>query len=276
MAAFGSPALLARRQPLGGAQVRTMTIGSPRTWLSLGLAAFALLATAASAPAEEILVFAAASTTDALEQIGQEFQHQTGNRVAFSFGASSMLARQILAGAPADLFLSADSVLMQELVKAGLVRAGEVRNLLSNQLVVVVPLHSKLHINSAADLESAKSIAAADPEAVPAGVYARQWLESKRVWSRLQPSIMPALDVRAALAAVATGVADAAVVYRTDAAISPRVRVAYAVPLKDGPRILYPVAKIAGSTRPAAAAFVNFLASASARAVFERFGFLVL
>lgn len=253
-----------------------MRVRSPRPWLRLGLAAAALLATVASASAEEILVFAAASTTDALEQIGQEFQHQTGNRVGFSFGASSMLARQILAGAPADVFLSADRILMEELVKAGMVRAGDVRNLLSNQLVVVVPLDSRLRITSAGDLESAKSIATADPKAVPAGVYARQWLESKGLWSRLQPSIIPAMDVRAALAAVATGAADAAVVYRTDAAISNRVRIAYAVPVKDGPRIIYPVARIDRSTGPAAAAFVDFLASPKARAVFARFGFVVL
>jgi molybdate transport system substrate-binding protein len=246
--------------------------------VSTAIAAIVLAVIAASsACAGQVLVFAAASTTDALKEIGAKFEHDTGNQATFSFGASSIMARQIIAGAPADVFLSADQAKMEQVEKAGMVRAADVRDLLSNQLVVVMPEDSAARVDSPADLKSFASIAIADPKAVPAGVYARKWLQSRDLWDALAAKVIPLLDVRAALAAVETAAAPAGIVYRTDAAITKRVRVAYAVPLKEGPKIVYPVAPLTASQNGAAAkAFINYLFGPSSRAVFTRCGFIVL
>ena len=226
--------------------------------------------------AEEVVVFAAASLTDALSEIGKGFERRTGSRLLFSFGASSTLARQIQAGAPAQGFVSAARTQMDLLEQAGLVRAADRVDLLSNRLVVVVPAASPLALASAADLRNARRIALADPVAVPAGVYARQWLEKAGLWATLREGVVPTLDVRAALAAVASEAAAAGVVYRTDAAISTRVRVAFEVPEGEAPRIVYPVAVLPRTAGAAARAFVASLRSAEARAVFGRLGFVVL
>lgn len=242
----------------------------------LALALLGATAVGAAEHPSEILVFAAVSTREAMEEIAKQFQRGTGQTVRFSFGSSSTLARQILAGAPADLFLSADLDRVEQLARAGLVRPSDRRDLLSNQLVVVVPAASAVAIKGAPDLVRLDRIAVADPESVPAGIYARKWLESAGAWTKLKGKLIPALDVRAALAVVEAGSADAAVVYRTDAAISKRVRVAYQVPLAEAPRITYPLARIAGSKQPAAQQLFRFLTGEQARAVFTRFGFIVL
>jgi molybdate transport system substrate-binding protein len=225
---------------------------------------------------EEVVVFAAASLTDALTEIAAAFERRTGNRVLLSFGGSSTLARQIRAGAPAQVFVSADLAQMDELEKAGLVRAADRIALVSNRLAVVVPAASTLTIRSASDLARARRIALADPEVVPAGVYARQWLEGLGLWAALRDRVVPTLDVRAALAAVASEAADAGVVYRTDAAISTRVRMAFEVPEAAAPAIVYPAALLATPTGQAARAFVASLRSAEARATFVKLGFVVL
>jgi molybdate transport system substrate-binding protein len=116
-------------------------------------------------------------------------------------------------------------------------------------------------------------VALGDPQAVPAGIYARQWLEKRGLWERVRDRVVPTLDVRAALAAVESGNADAGIVYRTDAAISRRVRVVLEVPVEEAPRIVYPVALLAASHGAAARAFYEHLRSPAARAVFERLGF---
>jgi molybdate transport system substrate-binding protein len=238
---------------------------------------FSLLLAARAHPApQEILVFAAASTADALQQIAARFESRSGARVGFSFGGSNDLARQILAGAPADLFLSADREQMDRVVAAGLVRREAVRPLLSNQLVVIVPRGSKRKIESPEDLRAAPTLALADPAAVPAGVYARHWLEAIGLWPALEAKVIPTLDVRAALAAVETENAAAAVVYRTDAAISGRVRVVYEVPRSQGPAIVYPVAALARAGQPAAAALIEFMTGPQSRGIFARYGFIVL
>jgi molybdate transport system substrate-binding protein len=237
-----------------------------------GLAALARRASGA----EEVVVFAAASLEDALTEIGAGFERATGNRVLFSFGASSTLARQIRAGAPAQVFVSADQAQMDELERAGLVRPADRVDLLSNRLAVIVPAASTRTLRRAADLAGAGRIALADPLVVPAGVYARQWLEKLGLWETLRARVIPTLDVRAALAAVVSQAADAGVVYRTDAAISARVRVAFEVPEQEGPRIVYPAALLARSAGAAARAFLIGLRSAAARAVCERLGFVVL
>ena len=244
--------------------------------LATCLSALALLAVGKVARAEEVSVFAAASLTDALKEIAGSWETATGNKVVFNLGASNDLARQIKAGGPADVFFSADEAQMDGLEKEGLVRAADRVDLLSNTLVVVVPSDSSARVTRASDLASFKVLALADPQAVPAGVYARTWLESLGLWSSLQKQVVPALNVRAALSAVESGNADAGIVYKTDAAISKRVRVAFEVPRAEGPAIVYPLAKVAASSKPAATAFVKHLQSAEVLAVFARFGFLVL
>jgi molybdate transport system substrate-binding protein len=228
---------------------------------------------AAARPRPEILVFAAASLTDALGEIGAGFEARTGARVLFSFAGSNALARQIQAGAPADVFVSANLDRMDELERAGLVHPIDRVSLLSNRLAVVVAAASGLVIGAPADLGRARRLALGDPEAVPAGIYARLWLEGLGLWEALRERMVPTLDVRAALAAVESGAADAGVVYRTDAALSSRVRVAFEVPAAEAPRIVYPAAILASSTAPEARAFLDHLRSSPARAVFTRLGF---
>lgn len=241
------------------------------------LLAFLMLAALPARAAERVLVFAAASTTDALQEVGKAFTKDQGVTVEFAFGASSDLARQAIAGAPADVFLSADTAKLDQVEKAGLVQAGTRVELLSNRLVVVVPADSKLKVASAAELKGVKRLALADPAAVPAGIYAKAWMEKAGVWKELEPRVVPALDVRAALAAVEAGRVDAGVVYATDAAMSKRVRVALTIPEAEGPRIVYPAAVLAkGKATEGGRAFVSFLQGDAARAIFEKYGFIVL
>jgi molybdate transport system substrate-binding protein len=243
--------------------------------LALGVLAVACLPRVSSA--DELLVFAAASVSDALGEIGRQFTVDSSHHVAFSFGASSDLGRQIKAGAPADLLLSADLATLEGLAAAGKVERGAVKPLLSNQLVVIVPAGSSRRIARPEELRDVRRLALADPEAVPAGVYAQKWLASLGLWEAVRGRVVPALDVRAALAAVETGAVDAGIVYRTDALGSKRVRVAFEVPRESGPRITYAAAPVAGARHAAAAAaFLRFLGGAAARAVFTRYGFIVL
>jgi len=230
---------------------------------------------AAADPPDELLVFAAASLTESMQDLGRAFEAKTGTKVTFSFGGSSDLARQIEAGAPADVFFSADTARMDALEKAGLVQAADRREFLSNALVVVVPSDSTAKIASANDLLKLPRIALADPAAVPVGVYTKKWLTGLGLWERLEPKIVPTLDVRASLAAVESGGVPAAIVYRTDAAIAKKARIALAV--QDGPPILYSVAPLRAAKNPSGArAFVEFLRGTAGREEFTRRGFLVV
>jgi molybdate transport system substrate-binding protein len=242
--------------------------------LTLAAIAVAVAPEPASPPRPELLVFAAASLTDALEEIGERFEEATDVRVLFSFAGSNALARQIQAGAPADVFLSANLDRMDELEAAGLVRREDRVSLLSNRLAVVVPSSSDLALTTPRDLFLARRLALGDPDAVPAGIYARRWLQDCRLWDRLRDRVVPTLDVRAALAAVESGAADAGVVYRSDAATSRRVRVAFEVPADEAPRIVYPAAVVATTKVPEAArSFLEHLQTAGSQAVFTRLGF---
>ena len=224
--------------------------------------------------ADKALVFAAVSTTDALQELAPAFTKATGHTVEFSLGASSDLARQVIAGAPADVFLSADEAQMDAVEKAGLIAPETRVDLLSNRLVVVVPADAKTKLSAPAGLRGLKRLSLADPEAVPAGVYAKAWLVKVGLWKELAPKVIPALNVRAALAAVETGRVDAGVVYSTDAAHSKRVRVAFQVSEQDVPRIVYPAAVLTrGDATEAGRAFVRFLQSDTARKVLARHGF---
>ena len=247
---------------------------SPRFRLSP--IALVLLALAVPVSAEEVSVYAAASLTDCLKELAQGFEKGTGHQVVFNLGGSNDLARQIKAGAPADVFFSADKAQMDGLEAAGLVRAQDRVDVLSNVLVVVVPAASAARLRGPRDLPSANRLALADPQAVPAGVYARTWLESIALWDKVKDKVVPTLNVRAALSAVESENADAGIVYRTDAASSKRVKVAFEVPRDQGPAIVYPLAPMAGSKKPATAELVRYLTSASAREIYGRYGFVVL
>ncbi|HEX4961591.1 MAG TPA: molybdate ABC transporter substrate-binding protein [Thermoanaerobaculia bacterium] len=236
------------------------------------------LLAAVPAAAAEVTVFAAASLTDALQEIGAAYQQSTGDKVVFNFAASSALARQIQAGAPADIFFSADEAKMDDLEKRNLIAKGTRRSLLSNTLVVVVPADSSLQISSPADLATpkVKTLALAEPQSVPAGIYAKEWLKTQKLWSRVIDKVIPTENVRAALAAVESGNVDAGIVYKTDAGISKQVKVAYEVPLAGGPKISYPLAVTSESKRQdAARRFLAYLESEPALAVFRKFGFLI-
>ncbi len=241
--------------------------------------AFALVVTlsAAAARAEEVLVFAAASLTEALGEIARDYEKASGDEVVLDFGASSILGRQIEEGAPADLFFSADEAKVDRLVQRDLVAAGTRRELLSNRLVVVVAADRGAAVTSANDLATSKVrvLALAEPQTVPAGIYAREYLRRAGLWRRVIDKVVPTENVRAALAAVEAGNADAAIVYQTDVGIARNVRVAVEVPLALQPRIVYVAAVVKGAPHEAAARrFLDHLGAAAARAVFDRYGFL--
>jgi molybdate transport system substrate-binding protein len=244
--------------------------------LRLSRIVVALLVFAAPVAAEEVAVYAAASLTDALRDVARSFEAETGHKVVFNLGASNDLARQIKAGAPADVFFSADKAQMDGLEAAGLVRAADRVNVLSNTLVIIVPTSSTAKIGQPADLVAVKHLALADPQAVPAGVYARAWLESIGLWNKLEGKVVPTLNVRAALSAVESENADAGIVYRTDAGISKRVKMAFEVPRDQGPAIVYPLAPLAGSKKRATVELVRHLTSAAAREIYRSRGFVVL
>ena len=230
-------------------------------------------------PALEVSFYAAASLRDVLQDLAPRCESSLGVRLVFNFGASSDLARQILAAARADVFFSADEDWMDRVAAGRLVDAASRRSLLSNRLVVVGPADTSLRVTSPAELNQAsvRRIALADPAAVPAGKYARAWLEKIGLWSALGDRVVPALDVRATLAAVESGAADVGIVYRTDAAISKKVRILYEVSGTDGPRIAYALAALKGHGDPGAAhRVVAWLAGPEAAGTFERFGFIVL
>ena len=228
-------------------------------------------------------VYAAASLRDVLQELAPAAERACGSALAFNFGSSGDLARQIVAAGRADLFVSADEQELERVAAAGLVEPGTRRELLSNQLVVVEPLELGSGVAPAPEpfdpawlaSPAVPLLSLANPDTVPAGKYARAWLESRGVWEAVRPRVLPAIDVRAALAAVESGGARAGIVYRTDAARSRRVRVLFAVPRAEGPAITYPLAVLAG--RPATASarrLADFLASEEAARVFERHGFV--
>jgi molybdate transport system substrate-binding protein len=238
----------------------------------------ALLLMAARLCAGSILVFAAASMTDSLKVAGAAYEKKTGEKVEFNFAASSLLAVQIAQGAPADLFLSADDKQMDLLAGKGLIDKASRRELLSNTLVAVGLMGSPVSVTSPAGLLSKQvtRLALADPRAVPAGVYAKKYLESQGLWGALSAKVLPTANVRGALQAVVSGNADVAMVYKTDALISKKVHILFEVPSKQGPRIEYPIAVVAASAHAAEArSFLKFLSSKWSLDLFRSYGFLV-
>lgn len=240
-------------------------------------ASLALAAISPALRAAELTVFAAASLTNALQEIAPAYEKASGDTLRFNFGASGALARQIREGAPADLFFSADQLRADQLEKAGMLLAGARRAVLANTLVLVVNAEAPAPVGSFADLagEDVARIAVGEPKTVPAGSYAKTYLESQKLWTVVVGKTVPLDNVRAVLAAVETGNADAGVVYRTDALTSERVKIVAEVPLSAGLDITYPAAVVKDSDQPAAArALLDYLAGAEAGAVFARHGFL--
>jgi molybdate transport system substrate-binding protein len=246
----------------------------------LGLiAALCALAMHSIVFAAEIKVSAAASLTDVLQVIGGDYEKETGDKIVFNFAGSSTLARQIEEGAPADVFFSADEAKMDTLEKRGLIAPGTRKSLLSNALVIVVEKESGAQIKDARDLAKpeVKQVALAEPSSVPAGVYAKAYLEKVGLWAAISAKVVPTENVRAALAAVESGNVEVGFVFKTDAAISKRVRVAYEVTAAEGPKISYPVAVVRASEHAEAARhFIAYLSGGEAKAEFEKFGFIVL
>ncbi|MGC4071055.1 MAG: molybdate ABC transporter substrate-binding protein [Nibricoccus sp.] len=246
---------------------------APR-FLSL-LLAFAL--TALSSFAVELNVFAAASLSDALKEIASKYEPASGDKLRLNLAASSLLARQIKEGAPADVFFSADEAKMNDLEKSGLIAADTRHTLLGNTLVIVVNKDGGPAISAPADLAktSIGRIALAEPQTVPAGIYAKEYLQKAELWKKVIDKVVPTENVRACLAAVESGNVDAGIVYKTDALISKKVKIAYEIPAADGPKITYPLAVVKDTKNAEAARkFATYLASPEARAVFEKYGFL--
>ncbi len=241
-------------------------------------AAVAILSAVCAVHAAELKVYAAASLNEALTEIGNDYERRSGEEIIFNFGASSTLARQIEEGAPADLFFSADEAKVDALEKKGLLLSGTRRRLLSNTLVIVVAAEASAVPQSAADLAKPefKRLALAETQTVPAGIYAREYLEKLKLWSAVQDRVVPTENVRAALAAVESGNVEAGIVYKTDALISKKVKVAVEISAADGPKVSYPIAVVKDSKQlESAQQFAGHLAGPAARAIFEKFGFTV-
>jgi molybdate transport system substrate-binding protein len=224
----------------------------------------------------EITVSAAASLTDVLQQVAAIYESRTGQSVALNFGASNTLARQIRSGARVDVFISADEAQM-DLVAAHVVPNSRV-DLLSNRLAIAVSDDRPHRFPSAHALThpAIRRIAIGDPAAVPAGVYARAYLEKIGIWEAVAHKVVPSGSVRLALAAVENGAVDAAIVYRTDITTAQRAREALVIPAAEGPRIVYPAVALRGGNPTGAERFLDLLQDAEAARIFERAGFTPL
>ncbi|MDA8107607.1 MAG: molybdate ABC transporter substrate-binding protein [Betaproteobacteria bacterium] len=235
----------------------------------------------ACAQAQALVVFAAASLRNALDAAAQAYEARGGGKITVSYAASSALARQIEAGAPAQVFISADEKWMDYLEQRHLVQAGSRHDLLANRLVLIEPASRKHDVTIAPGFRLRKllnggRLALADPASVPAGLYAKAALEKLGVWASVKDRVAPAENVRSALAFVARGEAPLGIVYATDAQVEPRVRVAGTFPADSHPPIVYPVALTTAPGWQRAEPFEQFLRSPEARAIFRRWGFTPL
>lgn len=247
-------------------------------WIvALGLALGGAPLAGANQSAPGITVFAASSLTDVVRRLAADFTHSTGIPVRTSFAASSALARQITSGAPADLFISADVAWMDDLQRRGLIRAGTRRDLVGNRLVLIAPKDSRVQLRIAPRFALAAALgdgrlAVGDPDSVPVGRYARAALTALGVWPQVANRLVRADNVRVALEFVARGEVPLGIVYSTDAAIDPNVRVVGVFPASTHPPIVYPAA-LTSAAKPDAARLLDFLEGPAAAAVFEHFGF---
>ena len=252
-----------------------------RNWLGLALAV-PFLPGVVRAQGGGMVVFAAASLKTALDEIAAAWAKDTGKSAPrISYAASSALARQIEQGAPADLFISADLDWMDYAAGKNLIRPDSRFNLLGNKIVLIAPRDSRTTTLALTGGDLAKALAGGklsmgNVDAVPAGKYGKAALEKLGAWTSVKDSIAQAENVRAALVLVARGEAPLGIVYSTDAASEPNVRTVATFPEDSYPPIIYPAALTKDSTNADAKAFLDFLRSAKARAVFEKQGFTVL
>jgi molybdate transport system substrate-binding protein len=244
--------------------------------LFFGIAAQPLLSRAET---QNVVIFAAASTSNAVTDIIARFSADTQIRVVPSFASSSTLAKQIESGAPADLFLSADEQWMDYLADRNLIQADSRINLLGNRIVLIAPTGSNPPVSAIKAGMPLRQwlgdgrLAMGDPAHTPVGIYGQKALESLGLWEAVKEKLAPAKDVRAALTLVERGEAPLGIVYATDAAISAKVRIVGAFPETGHPLVVYPVALVADRQSPSARLFLAFLRSAAAKTIFEKYGF---
>jgi molybdate transport system substrate-binding protein len=250
----------------------------PHLLACLVFAAGVLPTLAAAQSRADVTIFAAASLRDALDELAREYERQGRGKAAISYAGSPMLARQIEKGAPADLFISADSDWMDYLAVRGLIRIESRVNLVSNGLVLIAPAVSRAQLTIGrgfplAALLGDRRLAMADPDSVPAGKYGRAALEGLGVWSDVAPKVARAENVRAALALVARAETPFGIVYRTDALAERRVRTVGEFSRTLHPEIVYPAAVVASSRSKIAFEYLRYLRSHAALAVWQRHGY---
>jgi len=248
---------------------------------AMALALFGAIASPNPASADEVLVFAAASLKNALDNAITAYQQRASAKVNASYAASSALAKQIENGAPADIFVSADLDWMNDVQQHNLIEPASRANLLGNRLVLIAPSDSRVSLAIAPGFPLATALgdghlAMADPDAVPAGKYGKAALQKLGVWDSVEKTVARAEDVRTALFFVSRKEAPLGIVYQTDAAADQGVRIVAAFPPDTYPPIIYPIALLTRSKNPDAAKFLAFLRSADATPFFEKQGFAVL
>lgn len=234
-----------------------------------------------AADQDRVLVFAAASTTNAVTEVCELFNGSGSGRAVPSFASSSTLAKQIASGAPADIFISANVKWMDFLEEKDMIDSAGRRDMFGNRVVLIAPKDedtAEVEIKAGfplAELLGDNRLAMGDPDHVPAGIYSRQALETLGVWGRVEPKVARSKDVRAALALVERGECPFGMVYATDAAISKKVKVVGLVPEDAHPPIIYPAAIVTKDAGAPVKAFFELLGSPEARAIFEKYGFMV-
>ncbi|HAZ54174.1 MAG TPA: molybdate ABC transporter substrate-binding protein [Franconibacter helveticus] len=247
--------------------------------LTLGVALAATFTGHALAENGKVTVFAAASLTNAMQDIAAQYNKEQKVDVVSSFASSSTLARQIEAGAPADIFISADQKWMDYAVDKKAIDTPSRKTLLGNSLVVVAPKASpqgEIAINDKTDwlsLLKGGRLATGDPAHVPAGIYAKEALQKLGAWETLSPKLAPAEDVRNALALVERNEAPLGIVYGSDAVASKGVKVVGTFPESSHQKVEYPLAIVKGHNNPTVSAFYNYLQGPQAAAIFKRYGF---
>jgi molybdate transport system substrate-binding protein len=235
----------------------------------------------AAAQSRDVLVFAAASLKNALDEIAAQWQRQTGKKVVISYAASNTLIKQIEGAAPADIFISADLDWMDYGQQHNLIKPESRSNILGNRLVLIAPKDANVTVNIAPGVDLASllkggRLAMANVDAVPAGKYGKAALEQLRAWDAVKDKIAQAESVRAALLFVSRGEAPLGIVYQTDAAADPAVKIVGTFPENTHPPIIYPIALTRGSSNPEAQPFLTYIRSPASRPAFERQGFTVL
>jgi molybdate transport system substrate-binding protein len=263
-------------------------MGVRRSWL-VGLLSLAVTATIAFGPARpaaqaqggEVLVFAAASLKNALDAINTQWQKETGKKAVISYGASSALAKQIEQAAPAQMFISADLDWMDYVAQKNLIKPETRSNLLGNRIVLIAHKDKAQPIDIKPGFDLAKALgdgrlSMANVDSVPAGKYGKAALEKLGVWASVSNKIAQAENVRAALLLVSRGEAPLGIVYQTDAAADPNVKIIGTFPEDSHPPIIYPIALTASANNPDAASFLDYIKSTKAKPLFEAQGFTVL